>query len=61
MAKVAVLKFSKGGKFTTEIVDGNYKEHIAKPGLYAVIGLVEVVKPKPEDAKNIKDDDEDED
>ena len=60
MAKVALLKFSKNGKFTSEIVDGNFSEHITKPGLYAVIGLNEVLKPEDETLKLMDEVDEEE-
>ena len=47
MAKIALFKFSKKGKFTVDVIDVNdYKEKISKPGLYYVAGLVEVMQAK---------------
>jgi len=53
MAKIALFKFNKNGKYTVEICNdaADYNEKIAKPGLYYVAGLVEVLPPEKETEK----------
>jgi hypothetical protein len=45
MAKIALFKFDKKGKYSVDVIDAkDYKEKISTPGLYYAAGLVEVVK-----------------
>ncbi len=53
MAKIALFKFDKKGKFTVALCNdaAEYQEKISEPGLYYVAGLVEVVAPEVETEK----------
>ena len=53
MAKIALFKFDKKGKFSVEVCNdaADYQAKISKPGLYYVAGLVEVIPPEAETEK----------